>query len=136
VKRPILFAYQLTIGLSDACTGALLVVAPATTLRLLGLHAPQDAQIYLSFIGSFVLGVGLCCLFGAYLAACGPCASKLRIVWLLTATMRIGVALFIFSQTLAGTLEAGWIAVALFDAACGGIQAAGLRRGWLVNAPK
>jgi hypothetical protein len=58
-------AYQTLIGLSDTLTGALLIVAPEFTLRLMGLHAPSDALAYLSFIGAFVLSVGLACLYGA-----------------------------------------------------------------------
>jgi hypothetical protein len=122
------------IGLSDALTGALLIVAPELTLRLMGLHVPADALTFLSFVGAFVLAVGLCCLYGGYLAACGGCAGKLEIVWMLTAITRSSVAIFLATQVLSGTLEAGWLTVAVFDAACALIQAIGLRKGWLRHA--
>jgi hypothetical protein len=136
MKRPILFAYQLAIGLSDASTGALLIVVPAFTLQLMGLHVAADALPYLSFIGSFVLAVGFCCLYGAYLAWCGACSSKLRLIWLLTAILRSSVAIFLLMQVLSRTLEAGWLTVAVFDGVCALIQANGLRKGWLVDAAK
>ena len=45
MNRPILIAYQTLIGISDTLTGALLIVAPEFTLRLMGLHAPSDALV-------------------------------------------------------------------------------------------
>jgi hypothetical protein len=131
MKRPFLFSYQLLTGLSDSSTGAMLIVAPALTLRLMGLHLPLDALPLLSFVGAFVLSVGLCCLFGGYLAACGACAGKLENVWMLTAIIRSSVAIFVTAQVLSGALETGWSSVAIFDAACALIQVIGLRKGWL-----
>lgn len=134
MKRPVLFSYQMLIGLSDASTGALLIVTPQLALRLMGLHAADDALPFLSFVGAFVLAVGLCCLYGGYLAACGGCAGKLAVVWLLTAIMRSSVAIFVFTQNLSGSLETGWLTVAVFDAACVLVQVVGLRKGWLRDA--
>jgi hypothetical protein len=131
MKRPILFTYQLLTGLSDFSTGTLLIVAPAFTLRLMGLHLPADALPLLSFVGAFVLSVGLCCLYGGYLAACGVCAGKLENVWMLTAIIRSSVAVFVTAQVLSGMLETGWSTVAVFDAACALIQVIGLRKCWL-----
>ena len=136
MKRPILFGYQLAIGLSDFSTGALLIVVPALTLQTMGLHVPSDALPFLSFIGAFVLAVGFCCLYGAYLAWCGAYAAQIRLLWLLTAILRSSVAIFIFIQVLSRTLEVGWITVAIFDGVCALIQANGLRKGWLVDAAK
>jgi hypothetical protein len=48
--------------------------------------------------------------------------------------MRSSVAIFVFTQILAGSLETGWLTVALFDAACALLQAIGLRKGWLLDA--
>jgi hypothetical protein len=136
MNRPILLAYQLLIGLSDTCTGVLLIVAPAFTLKLMHLNVPSDALPYLSFIGAFVLPVGLSCLYGALLTWRRGSKSKLDIVWLLTAFMRASVAVFVTAQILAGTLETGWITVAAADGACVLIQAIGLRKGWLANAAR
>ncbi len=136
MNRPILIGYQALIGLSDTFTGALLMVAPELALRLLRLHAPADALPFLSFIGAFVLSVGLACLYGALVMVRRGSPCKLEVVWLLTAITRASVAIFVVTQILAHTLELGWLGVAVFDSACVLIQAAGLRRGWLVHAAR
>ena len=134
MNRPILLGYQLLIGVSDTATGILLVVAPAFTASLMHLHVPVDALPYFSFVGAFVLSVGLACLYGAYLTYRGGCRSRLEVVWLLTAITRASVAVFLVAQITANALEAGWLTVAAFDGACVVIQAIGLRKGWLADA--
>jgi len=131
MNRSILIGYQLLIGISDAFTGAMLIAAPALTLGMLRLHAPDDALPFLSFIGAFVLSVGLACLYGAreMVRHASPC--KLEAVWLITAMIRASVAIFVVTQILTHALEAGWLFIALFDGACVVFQAAGLRNGWL-----
>jgi hypothetical protein len=136
MSRPVLIVYQLLIGLSDAITGALLIAAPEFTLGMMRLHAPDNALVYLSFIGAFVLSVGLSCLYGAYLMIRRENSCRLEIVWLLTATIRASVAIFVLTQILAHTLEAGWLTVAIADGACVLIQAIGLRRGWLAHVAR
>jgi hypothetical protein len=136
MKRRVLFTYQMLIGLSDTSTGALLIVAPALTLRLMGLHATPEALPFLSYVGAFVLSVGLSCLYGGYLAYCGACAEKLGVVWLLTAITRSSVAIFVVAQILSGSLEAGWLTVAIFDAACALVQIIGLRKSWLLDVAR
>lgn len=135
MTRSVLLGYQLLIGFSDTSTGALLLVAPALTLHLMRLHAPVDALPYVSFIGTFVLSVGLACLYGAYLVAKGS-PGKLDVVWLLTALTRASVAIFVVGQILAGSLEAGWLTVAVTDGACVLFQAAGLRQGWAASVSR
>ena len=136
MNRRILFAYQLLTGLSDTATGAMLILAPQLTLGLMRLRVPSDALPYLSFIGAFVFSVGLACFYGAFLAWCSADKSKLETVWLLTGFTRSAVAIFVFQQVMAGTLDAGWLTVAISDGALVVIQATGLRRGWLASAAK
>lgn len=136
MKRSILLAYQLLAGLSDALTGAMLIAEPVLALRWMGLQAPADAVPFIAYIGSFVLAVGLCYLYGAMLLVRGGCTTKLEATWLLTAIFRTSVAAFVFSSVLVGTLQSGWITVALFDGACALIQAIGLRRGWLSDVSR
>jgi len=131
MNRKILLAYQFLVGLSDALTGALLIVAPAFTLRLMHLHPAEDALPFLSFIGAFVFSVGLSCLYGAVVMAQRGSPCRLETVWLLTGFARASVAIVVTAQILAHTLEPGWVAVALTDGACVLFQAIGLRRGWL-----
>ena len=136
MNRPILIGYQLLTGFSDASTGVLLLAAPGLALRLMYLSAPSDALIYISFVGAFVLSVGLACLYGGLLAYRRSSRAKLEIVWLLTAFTRASVATFVIGQVLASTLEAGWITVAAADGACVLIQGIGLRRGWLAHVSR
>ena len=131
MNRPVLLAYQALIGLSDTLTGAMLVIAPEFTLHLMGLRVPSDALPYISFIGAFVLSVGLACLYGFILMKRKGSPRSLQTVWLLTSFTRASVAVFVGTQILAQTLEPGWLTVAISDGACVLIQAIGLRKGWL-----
>jgi hypothetical protein len=136
MNRSILIGYQLLIGLSDTMTGALLIVAPAFTVRLMRLHASADALPFLSFIGAFVLSVGLACLYGALVTIRRGTPSNVEVVWLLTAITRASVAIFVGEQILTHELEAGWLSVTVSDGACVLIQAIGLRKGWLANVAR
>jgi hypothetical protein len=131
--RPVLLAYQLFIGISDTLTGALLIVAPEVTLRLMHLQAPSDALTYVSFVGAFVFSIGLSCLYGALVMARRGSRRTLETVWLLTAFTRASVAIFVVAQIMNHSLELGWGTVALSDGACVLIQAIGLRKRWLVH---
>lgn len=133
MNRPMLLAYQALISVSDTLTGGMLIIAPEFTLHLMGLRAPSDALPYISFIGAFVLSVGLACLYGVILMMRRKSPCSLEIIWLLTAFTRASVAVFLGTQILARTFEPGWLTVALSDGACVLIQAIGLRKGWLEN---
>ena len=134
MKRRLLLGYQMLTGLSDTGTGLLLIFAPALTLRLLGLHVSFESLPFLSYIGMFVLSVGIACLYGAFLASRVAFAEKLEVVWLLTGITRALVALFVIAKILAGTLEPAWATVAASDGAFALLQAIGLSKGWLANA--
>lgn len=130
--RILLFAYQLLTGASDTSTGVLLLAAPAFTLRLMRLHPADPAALpLLSYIGAFVLSVGVACLYGAVLTTRPHFAAKLEVVWLLTAITRASVALFVASSVFTGALEHGWITVALSDGGFALLQLIGLARHWL-----
>lgn len=131
MKRTLLFTYQLLTGVSDTATGILLVIAPAFTLRLMGVHAPSDALPFLSYIGVFVLSVGIACLYGAVLARVANSFDRLAVVWLLTGITRGLVAIFIVAKVASGVLEPSWTTVAFTDGAFALLQAFGLARGWL-----
>ena len=133
MTRSTLFVYQWVTGLSDTLTGILLYLAPAFTLRLMGVSA-GDSEPYISYIGAFVLAVGLSGLYGAYLVAQYAAPERLEVVWLLTAFSRSAVAIYVLKAVLVSTLEPAWLMVAAFDGACVLIQAIGLRRSWIANA--
>lgn len=131
MKDLLLLGYQLVAGFSDTSTGALLIAAPLFTIRMLGLAVPRDATPFLSFIGAFVMAVGLSYFYGALLVRRARGAQRLEAVWLLTAIIRSSVAIFVMAAVLNGSLAGGWLAIAIFDGICVLIQARGLRRGWL-----
>jgi len=134
MKRRSLLGYQLLTGLSDSSSGLLLIIAPTTTLHMMRLHAPQDALPYLSYVGVFVLSVGIACLYGGGLLTTRPVLiQKLETVWLLTAITRGLVAIFVAAKIFSGSLEPRWITVALTDGAFALLQAIGLAKGWLGN---
>jgi hypothetical protein len=134
MKRRFLLGYQLLSGFSDTSTGALLIVAPATTLYMMKLSPPHEALPYLSYIGAFVLSTGIACLYGGWLLASRTVlVQKLETVWLLTALTRGCVAIFVVVKIFSGSLEPGWITVAITDCAFALLQVIGLARGWLSN---
>lgn len=134
MTRPALLAYQWVTGLSDTATGTLLYLAPVLTLRLLGLRVDGDPGPWISYIGAFVLAIGLSCLYGAYLVVQRAPAERLEVVWLLTAFTRSAVAIYLFKAVLIADLEPSWLSVAAFDGACVVVQAIGLRRDWIAHA--
>ena len=131
MKRTLLLGYQWLTALSDAGTGIMLLLAPEFTLRMMGVQAPADAIVYISYIGAFVFSVGLACLYGVRLLTrrCEPV--RLETVWLITAIARAMVAAYVASSVATLRLEPGWIGVALFDGACAVVQGVGVRKGWL-----
>lgn len=134
MSRGILIAYQTCIGICDTLTGAMLMISPALTLRLMGLQVPADALPFLSFIGAFVFPVGLACLYGALVLMRKWCLCRLQMVWLSTGFIRASVAIFVVTAVLAQKLETGWLTVAITDGTCVAIQVIGLRKGWLTDA--
>ena len=136
MKHRLLFTYQLLTGLSDTTTGLLLVAAPTLTLHLMHVNAPADALPYLSWVGAFVLSVGLACLYGAFLTTRPNFTAKLETVWVLTTISRASVALFVASQIATGALSTAWYSVPLTDGAIALFQIIGLSRNWLSDAAK
>lgn len=134
MNRSVLVAYQLFIGVSDFVTGVLLYLAPGFTLYLMHAHAPASASPFISFIGAFVVSVGLSCLFGARLTMQHAAHERVEVVWVLTAIARGAVAIYLTKAILFGQLEPVWCMVASFDAACVVFQAFGLRSRWLADA--
>ncbi len=134
MKRPLLITYQLLVGLSDTSTGLLLIVAPSLTLHMMKLPVLANTPPFLSFIGAFVLSVGLACFYGALLATRPVSTPKLETVWLLTAITRASVALVLCAKIFTGDLASGWATVAISDGAIALLQLIGLSRGWLTHA--
>jgi hypothetical protein len=122
--------WNLCIGGMDTLTGVLLMVAPAFTLRLMGLPAlGEDSLVFLSWIGAFVVSTGLAygLVFGEQKAERGP------LVWTFTSLVRSVIAGFVTVQVMSGRLDAGWLTVALTDAAVAAVQVYGISRQWWKN---
>jgi hypothetical protein len=126
-----ILTYQYLAGLSDTSTGILLLFAPAWTLTLMGVHRLPQPIEYASFVGVFVLGVGLAYLSITRLALHAVNTPRWQTVWVLTALIRMLVAAFLLAEILAGRMEPAWSTVALWDGALSVIQWVGLGRGWL-----
>jgi hypothetical protein len=131
MRRSLLLAYQLLTGLSDSSTGLLLIFAPLLTLRLMGLQAASETVPFLSYIGAFVLSVGIACLYGGLLVLRNSPVAKLETVWMLTGITRSMVALYVGITIVEGAMARGWSTVALTDGAIAVFQFVGLARGWL-----
>ncbi len=132
MNQRLLKLYQLLAGLCDASTGLLLILAPAWTLHLMGVDAPPQPLAFASFVGAFVLSVGLSYFF---VLGSGPrspnSTSSWKAQWQVTALVRTSVALVLFSEIASGRMEQAWIAVAVTDGLLAAIQWIGLLRGWL-----
>jgi len=133
MKRELLLGYQVLTGLSDTSTGLLLIFAPELTLQLMHLNVASPALPFLSYVGVFVLSTGIACLYGAYLTMQVVFKQKLEVVWILTGITRALVSIFVLAKISTGTLESGWITVAITDGAIALLQAFGLWKGWLAN---
>lgn len=124
-KKLILKGWCVAAGGMDAFTGLLLILAPLLVLRLLGI-APlsEQALVFLSWVGVFVLAVGLSYGFALKGKAHG------ETVWMFTALVRGLVTVFLTTKVISGAMEPAWLLVAASDAAVALAQVWMLRAGW------
>ena len=119
------------MGSMDALTGLMLIADPAGVLRLLGIPSPSpDALVFLSWIGVFVMAVGLS--YGLALNRRG----RGEAVWMITSGVRMMVAVFLTFRILDNSLENPWVLVAVSDTAVAIVQIAILRAGWWKEVPR
>jgi len=119
--------YCLLAGLCDAATGILLLAAPRFVFSLLGLEPLPSPPIYASFVGVFVLAVGLAYLYPWVISAAGR-RERIRVVFEVTALSRLAVALFLGFAILDRALGLLWGIVLLTDFSLAGFQLFLLRR--------
>ena len=118
--------WSVAVGSMDALTGLLLIFVPSLVLRLLRIDAPSpEAMVYLSWIGVFVMAVGL-----SYAFALGERRGAGEVVWLFTALVRMLVAMFLVVKITQGSLAAAWAVVAMSDGVVASVQMVILRKGW------
>lgn len=124
--------WSVAVGSMDAITGLLLIFAPALVLRLLKIEAPSpDAMIFLSWIGVFVMAVGL-----SYGLALGRHRGAGETVWMFTSLARILVAVFLIIQITQENMAPAWLLVALSDGLVAFVQMVILRKGWWREAQR
>jgi membrane-bound metal-dependent hydrolase YbcI (DUF457 family) len=125
-KHNFLKIWSVMVGAMDALTGLLLILSPVSVLRVLRVETISfDALVYLSWIGVFVMAVGL-----SYGFALGRHRGRGETVWMFTALVRILVAVFLIIQITRETLAPAWLVVALADGFVALVQIAILRKGW------
>ena len=130
-KVKFLRSWSVVMGSMDVVTGLLLVFVPALVLRMLKIDPMSpDALVFLSWIGVFVMAVGLS--YGMALAG----RTRGETVWILTALVRILVALFLLVRILDGTMIKTWALVGASDGIVGVLQIVILRAGWWKEVPK
>lgn len=135
MSRRLLTLYQLMAGLSDTFTGLLLIFAPGLTLRLMGVLSSPQPVVYASFIGAFVLSVGLTYFFVIRSWPLTPGnAARWKTQWQVTALVRASVALVLLAELALHRMEIAWVTVAVTDGALASAQWLGLSRGWFDHA--
>ncbi len=118
--------WSIAVGTMDAVTGLLLIIYPASVLVMLGIEPPSaDALLFLSWIGVFVMAVGL-----SYGLALGKRRSRGETVWMVTSIVRILVAAFLTLKIVGESMPMAWILVAISDCVVALVQIAVLGAGW------
>ena len=125
-KTQFLKIWNVMVGAMDALTGLLLILVPELVLRLLKIEAPsQDAMFFLSWIGVFVMAVGV-----SYGFALSRHRGRGETVWLFTSLVRMMVAVFLVIQLSFGKMAPAWLLVAFSDGLVALVQMVILRKGW------
>lgn len=125
-KLKLLKFWSIAVGSMDALTGLLLIFVPDLVLRMLKIDPPSaDAMVFVSWIGVFVMSVGL-----SYGLALGGRRSRGEAVWMFTSLVRIMVAAFLTTKILGGSLQMAWMLVAAADASVALVQVVILRKRW------
>ena len=118
--------WSIAVGSMDALTGLLLIFVPDLVLRMLKIDPPSaDAMVFVSWIGVFVMSVGL-----SYSLALGGRRSRGEAAWMFTSLVRIMVAVFLTTKILGGSLQMAWMLVAAADASVALVQVVILRKRW------
>lgn len=124
MSRSRLSTLGVAAGLGDACAGIGLLLAPAAVAELLGLHSGPQAEVWLRWIGAFVLAVGWSTLVPTLR---GATREELRGAHRATATSRIAVAGVLCWLVGGGDLPPAWLGIAAWDATVAALQHHGLR---------
>lgn len=128
----IFVGFQATAGFCDTLTGILLILLPSFALQLMGVRQPIAEPIFVSFIGAFVLAVGLSYLLFILPPHNAYDLAAVRAAWLITGLVRLCVATFVLAACLARRLDPAWLTVAMVDYCVAAFQFVA-RRTWLAK---
>lgn len=129
-----IIAFQYAAGLCDTCTGLLLIAAPELAVRMMRVETAPSPIVFLSYIGVFVLAVGLSYLWIAWRSPLSQeTALAWKTQWQITALIRSAIAVFLAVAIAAHQLDIAWLLVAFTDGVVACIQWLGLYRGWLAH---
>ena len=126
-KTTLILTISILAGAADLMTGICLMLVPSFTLGMMKVEVDPASLVYIRYIGAFVFAVGSSYLAGILPAVRSSDWSPLRMVWLLTAWIRLVICLFTGINIMSGSLEPAWISVPLTD----GFLAL-LQGGWLL----
>ena len=129
ISRKFFTCYQLAAGACDTVTGILLLAAPQSALRLMGVrHITESSYIFISFIGAFVLSVGLTYLLFARSPGSDLQLGSVRAAWLITAVERLCAGGFVVIAVLSRGLEPAWFSITFVDLSLAVFQLVGLQK--------
>jgi len=110
------------LGAVDSATGLALIFAPIATLGMMGVDTGAYQPALLRFIGAFVFANGSLYFWGIRFANRRSSQEPLRYAWMVTAWVRLCVAIVTGSMVGNGALGVEWISVPITDAVVGLFQ--------------
>ena len=131
ISRKLFSGFQLVAGVCDTATGLLLILSPRLALKLMGIRSVPAEPVLVSFIGAFVLSVGLAyLLFVRSPRSTGELAAS-RSAWMITGIERLCVGSFVMVAVASKQLEPAWFSITIVDLTLAAFQLVGLRKKWL-----
>ena len=131
ISRKLFSGFQIVAGACDTVTGLLLVMAPALALKLMGIRSVPAEPVFVSFIGVFVLSVGLAYLLFVRSPRSTEELAATRSAWLITSVERLCVGSFVMVAVASKQLEPAWFSITMVDLTVAAFQVVGLRKRWL-----
>lgn len=103
--------FNFIVGMCDFITGVLLISYPEVVLQFMFIKEVPSPDVYLRYIGVFVMGTGLTYFLPYYLEK----EDLTPFVWMQTSIIRFLVCFFVILQVLKNTLAMPWLIVAATD---------------------
>jgi cytochrome b subunit of formate dehydrogenase len=115
MKERFTLGFTAIAGLMDSVSGLMLVIAPEFTLRIMGVPVVYTDWIFIQFVGAFVFAVGSTYLIGLEAVLAKGSWLDLKVVWKMTAFIRLAICAFTGLAIYTGNLEPYWISVPATD---------------------